>query len=107
MSSSVMMGGVVLDLRESGLPYRPARLDVLSIMGGVQLIVPANWKVQIDVAPTMGGVRDGRTGSIEPERPFDVAVSGRVVVGGLVFASELPGNHNRRLTRRVTRSTYT
>lgn len=93
---SVMMGGVVLDLRETQLTRRPARLDILSIMGGVQLVVPGDWKVRIDVEPTMAGIRDGRTGSIDPERPPDLLLSGRVVMSGLEISSEMPGEGNRR-----------
>lgn len=93
---SVMMGGVILDFRDSELSRRPAHLHVLSIMGGVQLIVPANWNVRIEVEPTMGGVRDRRSGSVDPERPPDIVVSGRVVMGGLEISSELPRTRDRR-----------
>jgi len=96
---SVMMGGVILDLRDIELARRPAHLHVLSIMGGVQLIVPANWSVRIEVEPTMGGVRDRRTGSVDPERPPDIVVSGRVVMGGLDISNEWPPARNRRPAR--------
>ncbi|HVL56755.1 MAG TPA: LiaF domain-containing protein [Burkholderiaceae bacterium] len=80
---SVMMGGIVLDLRDTRLAQRPARLDVLCVMGGIELIVPADWKLRIDVEPLMGGVNDARSGSIDAERPVDLIVSGRVVMGGV------------------------
>lgn len=88
---SVMMGGVMLDLRGTQLTQRPARLDVLCIMGGLELIVPEDWKVRIDVEPVMGGVRDARSGSIAPERPADLVLTGRVVMGGVDISSEMPG----------------
>jgi hypothetical protein len=97
---SVMMGGVVLDLRDTELAQRPAHLDVLSIMGGVQLVVPRDWKVRIDVEPTMAGIHDGRTGRIDSERKPDLVVSGRLVMSGLEISSEIPGRWNR-MTREL------
>lgn len=93
---SVMMGGLVPDLRHTKLTRRPAHLDILSVMGGVQLVVPAEWKLRIDVEPTMAGIRDGRTGSIDAERPPDLVLAGRVVMSGLEISSEMPGEGNRR-----------
>jgi hypothetical protein len=94
---SVMMGGVVLDLRGSELAQRPAHLDVLSIMGGVQLLVPRDWKVRIDVEPTMAGIHDGRTGRVDSEREPDMVVSGQLLMSGLDVSSELPGSRNRMI----------
>jgi hypothetical protein len=94
---SVMMGGLVLDLRETDLSRRPARLDILALMGGLELVIPESWKVSIDVHPTMGGIRDARTGRIDPERPVDLVLSGRVVMGGLDISSKMPRDGGRRL----------
>jgi hypothetical protein len=94
---SVMMGGLVLDLRETELSRNPARLDILALMGGVELVIPESWKVSIDVHPTMGGIRDARAGRIDPERPVDLVLSGRVVMGGLDLSSTMPGDRDRRL----------
>lgn len=95
---SVMMGGIILDLRETELTQRPARLDILSIMGGVELLVPEDWKVQIDVQPTMAGIQDRRKGTIPPERPVDLVLSCRLVMSGLDITSEMPGRRSRRST---------
>jgi hypothetical protein len=93
---SVMMGGVVLDLRHTTLTQRPAHVDLLAVMGGVVLVVPDDWTVRLEVEPTMGGMRDGRTGRDEGDRPVDLVVSGRVVMGGLDVASKVPGERWRR-----------
>jgi hypothetical protein len=93
---SVMMGGVRLDLRESQLTDRPAHLDILSMMGGVQLVVPGDWKVRIAVESTMAGIHDGRTGTVDPQRQPDIVLSGRAVMSGLDVSSEMPGNRHRR-----------
>lgn len=96
---SVMMGGVVLDLRETELRTRPARLDVLCVMGGVDLVVPEDWKVQADVSVLMGGIHDGRTGPIDADRPPDLVVSGQVVMGGIDVSNEMPAHPYEHLTR--------
>jgi hypothetical protein len=95
---SVMMGGVMLDLRGTQLTQRPARLDVLCVMGGLELIVPEDWKVRIDVEPIMGGIRDARSGSVDPERAPDLVLSGRVIMGGIDISSEMPGQARGRLS---------
>jgi predicted membrane protein len=94
---SVMMGGVVLDLRQTTLMRRPAHLDILCIMGGLELVVPEDWKVTIDVEPAMGGIRDARSGTVDPERPPDLVISGRVVMGGVDISSEMPGRRKHSL----------
>ena len=87
---SVLKGGLVLDLRGTGLTDPPARLDVSVIMGGLMLVVPDDWNVRVDVQPLMAGVQDERRSTIDPARPVDLVVSGHVVMGGLDIASELP-----------------
>lgn len=95
---SVMMGGVQLDLRQAAPAQRPLRLEVLALMGGVQLVVPQDWNVGIDVEAAMGGVRDGRApGAVSGALP-DLLVSGRVVMGGLEVTdrpSPAPGSLSR------------
>jgi hypothetical protein len=93
---SVMMGGVVLDLRETALTRRPARIDMAVVMGGLVLVLPQDWKVCLDVEPTMGGMRDGRAKRADGDRPVDLVVAGRVVMGGLEVSSEVPGERWRR-----------
>lgn len=90
---SVLMGGVVLDLREVLLEETPARIDMLCIMGGVEVLAPPEWRIDINVQPVMGGVQDRRGGDVDPERPVDLVLSGRVVMGGLDVATSLPGRN--------------
>ncbi len=84
---SVLMGGAVLDLRDATPPRRPARLDVMIVMGGVQLLVPEEWRVKVDVEAVMGGIQDARKGQAGQDRPVDLVLAGRVVCGGLDITS--------------------
>lgn len=92
---SVMMGGLRLDLREVKLDVRPAHLDVLAVMGGVELLVPEDWRVQSDVEAVMGGVEDAREGPADPDRPVDLSLRGRVIMGGLEITSPPPAKEGR------------
>ena len=85
---SVMAGGLALDLRETQLTARPARLEILAVQGGVRFIVPEDWRVQVEVQPVMGGIQDRRTGAVDAERPVDMVLSGRLIMAGLDITSE-------------------
>jgi hypothetical protein len=80
---SVLMGGAILDLRDERPRPGPARLEVLVVMGGVQLFVPEDWNVRVEVEAALGGVDDRRVGAIGEDRPPDLVISGRVIMGGL------------------------
>ena len=79
------MGGMELDLRNTTLSAKPATLDVGVLCGGLQLRVPESWRAELDVHPTMGGVRDFRKVLPEKNGTVDIIVSGSVVMGGLAL----------------------
>jgi len=63
------MGGSTLDLRQSTIPEgQEAVINVVSMMGGLNLYVPRNWVVIVDVVPIMGGVEDRRGGRVPTRR---------------------------------------
>ena len=56
-----LMGRSRLDLREARLaPGEEAYIDVVGIMGGVDVLVPEGWDVDVEAVPLMGRVRDRR-----------------------------------------------
>lgn len=87
---SVLMGGAVLDLRSVGMGTPPRKLDVITIMGGLEVIVPEDWTVRMDVRPMLGGARDARTGALGHQGPADLVITGRVIMGGLEVRSQMP-----------------
>jgi hypothetical protein len=87
---SVLMGGLVLDLRETVITEKPARIDLLAIMGGVMVVVPEDWKIENSVDAMMGGVQDLREGVLDDERPADVVLTGRLIMGGLGIGNQMP-----------------
>lgn len=74
-----IMAGCKLDLRQAVIAGPEAVIDVLVIMGGVELRVPNNWSVHVAVTPLLGGVTD------QTRRVPGVAATQRLVVRGTVF----------------------
>ena len=74
----VIMGGCKLDLRHAAITANEAVIDVLAIMGGVEIRIPENWTVDAKVLPLMGGVANQtRVAASSPAQ--------RLVVRGTVF----------------------
>ncbi len=53
-----VMGGCKLDLRKAAIADGEAVIDVLAIMGGMEILIPPDWVVDAQVLPLMGGVTD-------------------------------------------------
>lgn len=49
------MGGIDLDLRDARLDEAGAELDLKATVGGIRVIVPAEWAVDIDAEAMAGG----------------------------------------------------
>jgi predicted membrane protein len=84
---TAIMGGGQLDLRLATIPAgQEAILDIVAVMGGVEIVVPASWEVSTPILPFMGGVEDKR---LPPLQTDSNAVrkdnSGRLVLRGLVM----------------------
>lgn len=91
---SVLMGGALVDLRQGDPDPRPIRVEVLVVMGGVEIVVPSAWHVRVEADVTMGGIRDMRSGVVDAQRPADIVITGRILMGGLEILGEVP--HGRR-----------
>jgi hypothetical protein len=99
---SALFGGTELDLRDAVVAARPARVTAMAVFGGVEVIVPRDWAVDIDVLPILGGATDDRprwnAGNASDEdrdrrrdrdheagqdRPADLVVTGTALFGGI------------------------
>jgi hypothetical protein len=78
--AEAFLGGVNLDLRDAMIEGDEARLDVIAIMGGVEIRVPQTWTVDSRVVPVLGGV-ENRTRSMNPTKRL--VIEGTVLMGGL------------------------
>ncbi len=74
-----IMGVCKLDLRGAAIAGDEVVIDVLAVMGGMEILVPRNWVVDPHVLPIMGGVTD-KTGPA----PIGGATQ-RLLVRGTLF----------------------
>lgn len=62
----VHFGGVELDLRQAVMDGPEAVLEISARFSGVELRVPRDWQVVVDIAPTLGGVEDKTVPPMNP-----------------------------------------
>ncbi|NLM37328.1 MAG: cell wall-active antibiotics response protein [Firmicutes bacterium] len=82
---TALFGGVTLDLRGSTLASGANVLNVQAVFGGVELILPAGWNVEIRGVPLFGGIEDQRKKEIGTEDTDErkLRVNALVVFGGV------------------------
>jgi len=66
-----LFGGIELDLRDAYILNAGARIDVTAAFGGVNIIVPPEWKVVVKGVPAFGGWSNKTRGKnyVNPEAP--------------------------------------
>ena len=55
---TAIMGGVVLDMRQSQATGGETVVEVFAMWGGIEVKVPPDWQVVNEIMPIMGGVED-------------------------------------------------
>jgi len=84
---SAIFGGTDIDLSQADLTG-PAVLDVEVAFGGIKLIVPPHWDIQINVTNMFAGVEDKR---MYPQTKTDgskiLRIKGTIFFGGLEIKS--------------------
>lgn len=78
-----VMGGCLLDLREARLESAVSFINVVAVMGGVQILVPKGVRVEVHGMPFMGGVSHN---SAQRDLPADapvIHVRALAVMGGV------------------------
>ncbi len=58
--TTVVLGGINIDLHEANLAEGTNSLEITVLFGGVDIIVPRDWKVIVNVTSIFGGVDDKR-----------------------------------------------
>ncbi len=75
-------GGVKLDLRQANPVGEGVDLRVAALMGGVAIIIPEGWRVELQASAYLGGVANHTNGGNGPILRLDaLAVMGGVYVG--------------------------
>ncbi len=74
-------GGVQLDLREASLSSQTVELRVGALMGGVDIIVPDTWRVDLQATALLGGAANHSQGT-DPKGPV-LRVEAWTLMGGV------------------------
>ena len=84
MRAIACMGGIGLDLREAILTASVTDIYVFALMGGVEIIVPPNVRLETDGFAIMGGFEDQLKdpASGDPNLPL-IRVHGLAIMGGV------------------------
>ncbi len=79
-----IFGGLKINLLNSTLADGHNMIDVFTIFGGIELVVPASWNVKVDVFALFGGFSDKRrvmtNASLEEQKVLHI--KGFVMFGG-------------------------
>ncbi|MDR0941813.1 MAG: cell wall-active antibiotics response protein [Bacteroidales bacterium] len=75
-------GSIVVDLRQTHLPETPVTLAIKVAFGAIEICVPADWTVEINVTPNFGAIEDTRTLSSESTHNKKLIIVGSIAFGG-------------------------
>ena len=80
---SAIFGGATLDLREAHVD-REASVDAFALFGGVDVVVPKEWRVALGGTPILGGCEDKTEGDGELSADAPVLrVNATAILGGV------------------------
>ncbi len=101
MYSFAMMGGAGLDFREAKMPPGVTEVNILAIMGGVEVLVPPGLAVETHGFGLLGGFEgvDQVGVDTDPDAPR-LVIRGMAIMGGVEVAVRLPGETARDARRR-------
>jgi len=104
LKASAVFGGIVLDFREASLLPGVTEVQVLALMGGVQIIVPPGLPVEVAGTAIMGGFGhvERIPARLDPEVPV-LRIRGAAVMGGVAVETRLPGESESEAHRRRRR----
>jgi len=82
---TALFGGASLDLRDAEPEDRPVHVSTTALFGGVEIVAPREWNVQMDVLPIFGGASDDRARSDDEHDEVDLVVTGFAAFGGVAI----------------------
>ncbi|WP_254841072.1 LiaF transmembrane domain-containing protein [Natronomonas marina] len=80
---TAIFGGTELDLRDAAVADPPARINAVALFGGVDVVVPREWNVRLDVLPILAGASDDRPRRESEHETVDLVVTGFAAFGGV------------------------
>jgi hypothetical protein len=97
-----LMGGAELDFREAALPPGVTEVQALTVMGGIEIIVPPGVNVESHGIGIMGGFDSAGDQEYDVNAPT-LRVAGLALMGGVEIKIRYPGesSHDTRRRRRL------
>ncbi len=77
-----IMGGCKVDLREAKAAPEGAVLDTFAFWGGIEILVPEDWSVELRGTPILGGFEDKTRGG-KTDGSQRLTVTGMAIMGGV------------------------
>lgn len=92
-----VMGGAELDLRNARIAPGVSEIEVFTLMGGVEVLVPDGVRVEVVGMAIMGGfsVTSGAEGLDDPDAPV-VRISGLAIMAGVDVKRKDKARENRK-----------
>jgi len=96
-----VLGGISLDFREALLGSGITDVNVLAVLGSVQIIVPPGMAVEVDGMAVLGAFEHQTDAPLRsnPDLPT-LRIRGLVVLGGVHVEVRLPGETSREAKKR-------
>lgn len=95
-----VMGGSELDFREAVLPPGVTEVQVFTVMGGVEILVPPGVNVESHGIGIMGGFEQMGGADDWDENAPTLRIAGLAVMGGVDIQVRYPGETSREARRR-------
>ena len=77
-----IMGGIDIDLR-GAVPFEGvSELELTSIMGGIEVLVPESWRVEVKGTPLLGEISNKSRYNPDPDAPV-LRIKGFVLMGSI------------------------
>ncbi|HTR98031.1 MAG TPA: DUF5668 domain-containing protein [Candidatus Acidoferrales bacterium] len=92
---SAVMGGIELDLREAKPADQRVVVDVFAWWGGIEIVVPDDWRIEAEVTPVLGAFEDQREAVTADETTGTLVLRGLVIMGGVVLRDRPSDSHVR------------
>jgi predicted membrane protein len=81
---SAIMGGAKVNLGKADMKSDTVVLEIFSALGGVELIIPENWRVKFESVNILGGTDQSKVVELDPNTPKKtLIIKGVVILGGI------------------------
>jgi hypothetical protein len=101
MTVATVMGGAELDFRDATFGAELTDVWVVTIMGGVEIIVPPGVRTEVKGLPIMGGFGSSAPSAGLPPGAPTIRIRGLALMGGLEVKVRLPGESEKDARKRL------